>query len=45
VQAPDLRHATVVISYYADPSLLHRHFPTQVEAGLQPIFVSRLRTP
>jgi hypothetical protein len=45
VQSPDLRSATVVISYYADPSRLHRHFPLQVQAGLQPIFVSRLRSP
>ena len=45
VQVPDLREATVVLSYFADPSLLHIHFPIQSRAGLQPIFVSRIKTP
>jgi hypothetical protein len=44
VRASDLRHATVVLSWYADPAYLHQHFPIQVRAGLQPIFVSRLRS-
>jgi hypothetical protein len=43
VRASDLRHATVVLSWYADPAQLHVHFPVQVRAGLQPIYVSRLR--
>jgi hypothetical protein len=45
VQVADVRHATVVISYYANPADLHVHFPTQVEAGLQPIYVSRISAP
>jgi hypothetical protein len=45
VEVPDVRDATVVVSYYRDPGLLHVHFLTQVEAGLQPIFVSRIRVP
>jgi hypothetical protein len=45
VQAPDLRRATVVVSYFADPASLKIHFPTQVQAGQQPFYVSRIRTP
>jgi hypothetical protein len=44
VEVPDLRHATVVISYFADPALLKIHFPVQVRAGLNPFVVSRIRS-
>jgi hypothetical protein len=43
VRAPDLPHATVVLSWYADPAQLHVHFLVQARAGLNPVFVSRLR--
>jgi hypothetical protein len=45
VQVTDPRAATVVVSYKADPSLLHLHFVTQQRAGLQLYFVSRIRPP
>ena len=45
VETTDPRKATVVISYHADPRLLHLRFVTQQEAGIQPIFVSRVSTP
>ena len=45
VQTTSLRDATVVVSYFEDPALLHLRFVTQVEAGLQPLYVSRLRSP
>jgi hypothetical protein len=45
VQVANVRDATVVLSYYRDPGALHVHFPTQAEAGLQPIYVSRIRAP
>ena len=45
VETTNLADATVVVSFYADPSLLHLKFVTQVEAGLQPIWVSRIRAP
>ena len=45
VEATDLAHATVVVSYFANPALLHVRFITQVEAGLQPLYVSRIRAP
>ena len=45
VQATDLKDATVVVSYFEDPKLLHVRFITQQRAGLQPIFVSRIRAP
>jgi hypothetical protein len=45
VQVADVRDATVVLSYYADPGELGLHFATQVQAGQQPIYVSRLGSP
>ena len=45
VQTTDLNDATVVVSYFEDPALLHRKFITQVRAGLQPLWVSRIRSP
>jgi hypothetical protein len=45
VQVTDPRKATVVVSYFADPSFLHLRFVTQLRAGEQPIFVSRIRGP
>jgi hypothetical protein len=41
----DPKQATVVVSFMADPKFLHLHFITQQRAGLQPIFVSRVRAP
>jgi hypothetical protein len=45
VQTTDLKDATVVVSYFEDPALLHTKFITQVRAGLQPLWVSRIRSP
>jgi hypothetical protein len=45
VQTTDLRDATVVVSYFANPALLHVKYLTEVEAGAQPLYVSRLRPP
>jgi hypothetical protein len=45
VQTENLDDATVVVSYFADPSLLHVKFLTQVRAGLQTLFVSRIKAP
>ena len=45
VQAKSLADATVVVSYFEDPSLLHLRFVTQVQAGEQPLYVSRIRAP
>jgi len=45
VQATSLADATVVVSYFEDPSLLHLRFVTQVQAGEQPLYVSRIRAP
>ena len=45
VQVDDVHRATVVLSYHADPGELGLHFPTQVRAGEQPIYVSRIGTP
>ncbi len=45
VETTNLADATVVVSFYEDPSLLHVKFITQVEAGLQPIWVSRIKAP
>jgi hypothetical protein len=41
----DLRKATVVVSWLADPGLLHVRFSTQERLGLQLMFVSRVRAP
>jgi hypothetical protein len=43
VESPD--QATVVISYFTNPNTLGIHFVTQTEAGLQPIYVSRISAP
>jgi hypothetical protein len=45
VRVPDLRNATVVLSYNADPSKLGVRFLTQDRAGQQLIFVSRISLP
>jgi len=45
VQVTDLREATVVVSWLADPGLLHVRFSTQERLGLQLMFVSRIRGP
>jgi hypothetical protein len=45
VETTNLNDATVVVSFYANPALLHVKFITQVEAGVQPIYVSRIREP
>ena len=45
VQTNDLADATVVVTFFDDPSLLHVRYVTQRQAGLQPIFVSRIKAP
>ena len=45
VQVPDLKDATVVLSWEADPARLGVHFVTQAEDALEPFYVSRLKTP
>jgi len=45
LQTTNLKDATVVVTYFEDPKQLHVHYITQQEAGLQPIFVSRIRAP
>ena len=45
VEETDPSKATVVVSYHADPSQLPLRYLTQKRAGLQPIFVSRVRAP
>jgi len=45
VQVTRLRDATVVLSWFKDPSQLDVHFVTQAEAGLQPFYVSHIRAP
>jgi hypothetical protein len=37
--------ATVVLSYWTNPNALGIHYLTQTEAGLQPIYVSRIGAP
>jgi hypothetical protein len=44
-QTTQLGDATVVVSYFADPSTLGVHFVAQAQAGRQPIAVSRIRQP
>jgi hypothetical protein len=41
-EAPSLRDATVILSWDADPGLLHLKFSEQQRAGLQLVFVSRI---
>jgi len=45
VQTQNLADATVVVSYFADPNKLPVHYITQRQAGLQPLYVSRIRAP
>jgi hypothetical protein len=45
MQTTDLKNATVVVSYFEDPAKLHVKFLTQVRAGLQPLWVSRIKAP
>lgn len=45
VQAHDLADANVVVSFFDDPNLLPARYVTQQQAGLQPIFVSRISAP
>jgi len=45
VETTNLADATVVVSWFANPALLHVKFLTQAQAGAQPIFVSRIRLP
>lgn len=42
IEATSLRNANVVLSWDADPGLLHLHYSEQYRAGLQLIFVSRI---
>lgn len=42
VETPRLANADVVLSWNADPGLLHRRFSAQERAGLQLIFYSRI---
>jgi hypothetical protein len=42
IEATSLRNANVVLSWDADPGLLHLHYSEQERAGLQLIFVSRI---
>lgn len=42
VETLDLRRATVVLSWDADPATLHLRYSQQVRAGLQLVFVSRI---
>jgi len=44
-EVTDVRDATVVLAYYADPAGLHVRYVTQAQAGQQPIYVSRIRAP
>jgi hypothetical protein len=44
-QATDLKDATVVVTYFEDPKQLHVPYITQQQAGLQPIYVSRIKAP
>ena len=42
IEASDLKHANVVLSFDADPGELHLHFSEQERSGVQLIFVSRI---
>ena len=42
IEAPDLAHANVVLSWDSDPGLLPVHYSEQERLGLQLIFVSRI---
>ena len=43
IEATRLDGATVVVTFFDDPKQLHVRYITQQQAGLQPIFVSRIR--
>jgi hypothetical protein len=45
VDAVELDDATVVVTFFDDPKLLRVRYVTQQQAGLQPIYVSRIRAP
>lgn len=45
LQTNDLEDATVVVTFFDDPSRLNIRYVTQAQAGAQPIFVSRIRAP
>jgi hypothetical protein len=42
IEAPDLAHANVVLSWDMDPGSLHLKYSQQARLGLQLIFVSRI---
>jgi hypothetical protein len=42
VEASDLQHANVVLSFDSDPAQLHLHYSEQERSGVQLIFVSRI---
>jgi hypothetical protein len=42
IEATDLQHANVVLSFGSDPAQLHLHYSEQERSGLQLIFVSRI---
>jgi hypothetical protein len=42
IEARDLGHATIVLSWDADPGRLHLRFSEQARAGLQLVFASRI---
>jgi hypothetical protein len=42
IEAPDLHHATVVLSWDDDPGKLHLRYSSQARLGQQLIFVSRI---
>jgi hypothetical protein len=42
IEAPDLAHANVVLSFDADPAALHLRYSQQARSGQQLIFVSRI---
>lgn len=45
VEVDSPSQATVIVSYFTDPSTLGIRFLTQEQAGAQPIFVSRINAP
>jgi hypothetical protein len=45
LEATDVKDATVVVTYFEDPKALHLRYLTQRQAGVQPIYVSRIRSP
>lgn len=42
IEAPDLEHANVVLSWDSDPALLHLKYSEQERLGVQLSFVSRI---